>query len=296
MVKTLRIKALILFLTLVTGESLLIFSSLLANMSQANENTPHSPPQASPRYRDLPHYPLSLRVKTIYYRIFYGQHNVFDLLKRALFTFAIPNRGIIHVGADKGEESPYYYTLGIENVLWIEADPTAAVELRKNIKDYKGSKVAVFAASDQNGQANLYHMGASHGASSSLLKAKDFLTYYPTSVNQKSTYLVETRRLDDYFKENSAKPYNIMVMDIQGAELLALKGAPETLRNIDCIITEVSYTPLYEGNALIKDLDAFLGQHDFTRVDLISCTHYTGDALYIKNNMFYLPYLDRKPS
>ena len=75
---------------------------------------------------------------------------------------------------------------------------------------------------------------------------------------------------------------NVMVLDIQGAELMALKGSVETLKNIDAIVTEVSCTELYKGCALIEDLDAFLLKHGFRRINTLVNGFSWGDALYLK--------------
>jgi hypothetical protein len=74
-------------------------------------------------------------------------------------------------------------------------------------------------------------------------------------------------------------------MDIQGAELLALQGAVETLQSIDAINTEINYEELYEGCALVHQLDDFLAHQGFTRVATVTPYHPSwGDAFYVRND------------
>ena len=219
--------------------------------------------------------------------------SVYDFMRKSYYTFGVPQKGVIHVGARNGEELEFYVAHDVKNVLWIEADPAAEPDLKRAVAKHPGSKVAMFAASDANGIITL-HKTANSGHSSSVLKLKNHLIHYP-GITEVEAIQVPQWRLDDYLSAEDKATYNMMVMDIQGAELIALRGATNTLKSIDAIIAEVNYDELYEGCALIGDLDEFLKQQGFTRVDLISVAYYTGDALYVKNK-FFKPLINNKDS
>lgn len=73
-----------------------------------------------------------------------------------------------------------------------------------------------------------------------------------------------------------------MNLDIQGAELLALKGADDILNNIDYIYTEINIKEIYENCCLLHQVDDYLKSFGFIRI-IINITHYGwGDAFYIK--------------
>ena len=77
--------------------------------------------------------------------------------------------------------------------------------------------------------------------------------------------------------------YDFINLDIQGAELLALKGATKILPYINAIYTEVNTEELYKNCARIEEIDEYLKLYDFNRV-ITNITEYGwGDALYIKN-------------
>ncbi|MFE9934514.1 FkbM family methyltransferase [Streptomyces sp. NPDC005533] len=71
---------------------------------------------------------------------------------------------------------------------------------------------------------------------------------------------VITRRLDDV-EEVSA--FDLLKIDIQGAELMVFQGAPEKLAEAVAIHTEVSFVPLYEGQPAFGDVDQELRHQGF---------------------------------
>lgn len=208
-----------------------------------------------------------------------------ELEYTAYNTFKIPKRGLIHIGAHHAEELEKYKSLQLKDILWIEADPNLKGSLIQRTKQDPYSKVAIFAASNISGTAEFY-VTNNEGMSSSMLRLKKhFLTFPEVAVAKKITVQQET--LDNYLKnhpELSNINYNFIVIDVQGGEKLALSGARNTLRNIDAIIAEVNYEELYENAVLLHDLDDFLLEHNFLRVDTESVNPSYGNALYVKNS------------
>jgi hypothetical protein len=115
------------------------------------------------------------------------------------------------------------------------------------------------------------------------LNLKKHSELYP-HINVINEEIVASRTLDDLFSNKyKIKKFNFLNMDIQGAELLALRGAKNILKNIDAIYTEINFQELYEGCALAQDLDTFLKEYNFTRVRTVTPEHPSwGDALYLK--------------
>jgi hypothetical protein len=72
-------------------------------------------------------------------------------------------------------------------------------------------------------------------------------------------------------------------LDIQGAELKALKGMEEYLSKIDYIYTEVNSDYVYKDCALIGEVDEYLEKFGLKRVETQIYTEYRwGDAFYIR--------------
>jgi hypothetical protein len=90
--------------------------------------------------------------------------------------------------------------------------------------------------------------------------------------------------VDSFFKRMriDATKHNFWNFDIQGAELIALKGATESLQHAKALYLEVTETELYQNCGLIGDIDTFLGNYGFSRVLTKMTGHRWGDALYIR--------------
>lgn len=196
-------------------------------------------------------------------------------------------QSVIHCGAFDGAESEIYDDLGIQSRLWIEANSDLVAELRRKFSDSIFDQVCEAALWDMDNQVMDFHL-ASNLASSSLLRPKEHLTYV-RDVSFKGALTVLTSRLDttllnvDFFFE---KPC-LLVLDIQGAELKALQGAANTLREIDFVYLEVSHHELYLNYPGWFGVDNFLQSQDFVLIDWsYSKSHSWGNALYAKREKF----------
>lgn len=203
-------------------------------------------------------------------------------LARECAKRGITPRGVIHVGAHEGKEAKQYAAMGVAQVLFIEANPEVYARLQENLKPFPQMRAAHCAASNENGQVDLHV--TSMDQSSSILPLKRHRELYP-EIRETRQVTVAAKRLDTLLQELRLNPadFNLLNLDIQGAELMALQGASELLRHVEAINTEVNFDELYEGCALIEQLDAFLDSHGFQRVATVTPYHPTwGDALYVK--------------
>jgi FkbM family methyltransferase len=205
-------------------------------------------------------------------------------LKKLCQKYSISPRGIIHIGAHEGQELQEYQDMGAKKVLFIEANPSVFQRLKSKITGFSNVLAVNCAVSNNNGTVTL--RVNSHDMSSSILPLKRHQEIYP-GMREVEQVSVASRKLDSLLQENklNSSDFNIITIDIQGAELLAFQGAIETLPYIDAICTEVNYEELYEGCALIDQLDDFLGKYGFTRVAIATPSHPSwGDAFYVKKS------------
>lgn len=187
-----------------------------------------------------------------------------------------PVKGIIQVGAHKGGELEYIESI-TSNILLFEPQKNIFEQLKKKIK--KGIIAENFALGSENIKECLMFKEFNNDCqSSSLLKPALHLQQYP-SIQFTSSESVEVRTLDSYL-ENSDSEYNILMIDVQGFELNVLKGAQNTLPNIDYILCEVNRQELYENCARVEEIDTYLSSFGFKRI-LTNWAGWTwGDALY----------------
>lgn len=97
-------------------------------------------------------------------------------------------------------------------------------------------------------------------------------------------------RLDEFFHDwcspgNDFIPHlseglDFLNMDIQGAELKALRGMGDILKQFKWAYLEVNKAELYKGCALVEDIDLYMLSYGFRRVETSWTGAMWGDALY----------------
>jgi len=70
---------------------------------------------------------------------------------------------------------------------------------------------------------------------------------------------VQTHRLDDLDIDD----FDLLKIDVQGAELMVFQNGRERLRNAVAVQTEVSFVPLYLGQPTFGEVDSELGSQGF---------------------------------
>ena len=191
--------------------------------------------------------------------------------------WSIKPTGVIHIGAHLAEEMRQYSDLNWGHMYWVEANPKLAQDLVQNL-DSSQNTIIECAAWDVDNLPMKFHE-TTDTQSSSILRLKKHSLYYPRILT-KIEYTVLARRIDCLF--DSPPPFTFANIDIQGAELQAIKGMGELIQSLDAIYSEVNREELYEGCANVKELDDYLREYKFQRV----ATRWVlgkgwGDALYI---------------
>jgi FkbM family methyltransferase len=194
-------------------------------------------------------------------------------------------RGIIHIGAYEGKDLKRYPAPDTAKILLIEANPKAVEHLQANFADKPNIIISQTAIANHNTPVTLNL--TSIESNSSIFPLSGYREIYPNlKVTQEIT--LESRSLDTLLSELNLRPvdFNFLYLDIQGAELLALQGAPQLLKHIEAIYTTVSYEDLFEGAALIDEVDAFLAEHHFVRIAEANPYHPSwGEVFYLREHL-----------
>ena len=72
-----------------------------------------------------------------------------------------------------------------------------------------------------------------------------------------------------------------MWMDIQGAELMALRGLGERLHEIGMVHTEVEFFEIYQGQPLFPEVKQFLNRQGFKLYAFTRFHAHDGDAIFV---------------
>jgi FkbM family methyltransferase len=187
-------------------------------------------------------------------------------------------KGAIQVGAHHGQEIPIFRQNGIRNIICFEPVPSNFNILKETVKE--NAQVFNLALGNSNTRIKMNIETANAGQSSSILKPHLHLRLYP-EIRFNQEIEVEMVRLDD-FLQNDPNKFNFLCIDVQGYELEVLKGAEKTLVGIDYILCEVNRAMVYQGCPMVEEIDSYLKQFNFTRVETNWAGDIWGDAFYVK--------------
>ncbi len=188
---------------------------------------------------------------------------------------------IFDIGACEGESSIRYSRLFPNaNVFCFEPIPTNISLIEQNIETFGATSVRAIeiCLSDSIGEAE-FHVSSGKpdefknkavdwefgNKSSSLLPPDKTLETYKW-LEFKKTIKVKTTRLDTFLSSRNITSVDFAHMDVQGAELMVLRGAGEKISSVKNLWLEVEAIPLYKGQPVKKDVEAFLGKLGYIKL------------------------------
>ncbi len=197
--------------------------------------------------------------------------------------YGIKPNGVLHLGANSGQEAEVYDRHGVKDVTWIEAIPAVFEQLSKNVENY-GHTCILACVGDEEGKEVEFNISNNESQSSSYLELAHHKIIHP-EVSYVGKFKTNIRRLDNMMADDAYKLGDwFLNADLQGAELQAFKGMGKLLGDFKWVYTEVNRQETYKGCALIEEIDAYLAQFGFVRVETGDWVGDTWtDALYIKS-------------
>jgi len=169
-----------------------------------------------------------------------------------------------------------------------EPNPDAAHALKRQYAALPNVKVyeQALGAESKRLSFNVLNRASS---SSMLIPSAVNHRYHAGEMEVRRVVQVDQVRLDEVLP---VFDIDLLKLDLQGYELEALKGCEKRLDRVKTITTEVEFVPLYEGQALFADIDAYLRGHGFRLLNLYELfTHpdgqlTAGDAVYLNERVF----------
>src|SRR6185295_11443255 len=179
------------------------------------------------------------------------------ILKRDPDRFLRKVSGVIHVGANTGQERELYKKHGLR-VIWVEPIPEVFEKLKLNLTDFPQQRALQYLVSDQDNAQYQFHVANNDGASSSILELKHHKDIWP-EVAYERTLALKSKTLASILAEERIDPreYDALIMDTQGSELLVLKGAGALLQHFRYIKTEVPDFESYAGCCQLSTIASF---------------------------------------
>jgi len=195
--------------------------------------------------------------------------------------------GVFHIGGSTGQEAPDYFAAGVHNAIFIEAIPSVFETLKQNLIKYPKMVGLNHCISDKTGEVVNFNISNNEAQSSSMLEFGTHRQVHP-EVRFIDHMKLPTITVADLLKkyELDLWEYDFLNIDLQGAEMKALIGMGEHLKYINYAYIEVNKDELYKGCPLIADIDDFMTDAGFKRVELEWCGNFGwGDAFYLRENI-----------
>lgn len=196
--------------------------------------------------------------------------------------------GILDAGASNGRVARRLLRSFPQALAYaFEPNPAYRAILDRAAKSEPRLRPQFLALSDTEGKVEL-KITRSAGSSSVFAPTVRLRRFDPEGSQVANTKLVPAVTLDSWAERQGNPLIEVLKLDIQGAELRALRGGKQLLaRSVLLVYTEVLFNPLYEGGALYSDLDLELRRSGFVIYDVYK-PHYSENRLLLWANAIFV--------
>ena len=212
-------------------------------------------------------------------------------LVHGLAREAPPFRLVIDVGANIGQFSRA--AIGVwpgAEIVAFEPLPGAAERLRATLRGAGHAdrlEVHACALGAQDGTTEFFP--PANSLSSSILAVADGVRQEPWA-RELEPVSVPLRRLDSVLGDRELARPSLLKLDVQGAELDVLAGAHTVLRQVDALVVETAFEPLYDGQAPFPAVHDALGRLGWALRRPLDMRR-EGDGRFVEADLLY-----RRPS
>ena len=156
-----------------------------------------------------------------------------------------------------------------------ECNPQTLPICREAIKDSSAITLCPYAVNSYDGECTFYPIDPTrtrttwkdgNPGASSLFKANGM---YPAEFYVQNEIRVPCRRIDSVLKDHGIERVDLISMDLQGAELIALESLGSYLESVHSIHTEVTHREMYQGQNMFPEINEYLKARDFSNVSSI---------------------------
>jgi FkbM family methyltransferase len=199
---------------------------------------------------------------------------------------------VVETGArDCSETAAFSQRLPNASIYAFECNPATLPVCRRVVENLPNATLVEKAVADQDGTMTFYPIDPEstdtdwedgNPGASSLFKASG---EYPLERYVQNEITVSATRLGTFLEEKRIPRIDLLWMDIQGAELMALTGLGEQIRNVKVIHTELEFFEIYAGQPLFGEIKRFLNRHGFRLAAFTALGPYSADAIFINTEV-----------
>ena len=210
-----------------------------------------------------------------------GQFNVEEHRLRRARALGLDVRVAVDGGAASGDWTRQLKAIYPNaRVLCIEPRDDAQAALRATAAELPGVQVAQTLISATEGEVP-FHQNREQSSILPDASAAGAAGGVPTP----------TTTLDALVAKLGLPDPDLIKLDLQGAELMALEGAARCLRSAQAVLLEVSFIPFLAGIPLVADVVPFMSARGFRVYDIVALWHRPmdgalaqGDVLFVSAN------------
>lgn len=201
--------------------------------------------------------------------------------KEKIKQYLPKNPVVLEAGAHTGKDTVEMANLWREGKIYaFEPVPELYEKLVKRTKPFKNITCYQMALGTNVGKQEMFFSSGASDGSSSLLKPKDNIRFYP-DIHFDNGEVVEVTTIDQWAKENQIDRLDFMWLDLQGMELKVLEHGTSVFGGVKAIYSEVSESEGYEGQTKYNMLRAWLKMKGF-RVMISAETNGEGNVLFVR--------------
>jgi FkbM family methyltransferase len=197
---------------------------------------------------------------------------------------------IFDIGSRDCCQSIEFYNAFPNSIIYaFECNPNTIDICKKNIEKYCDRITLIEGAvTDYNGNITFYPINQKktittwhdgNPDASSIFKSNG---EYTVETYIQDEIITQCHRLDSVMNKYDIPKVDIIWMDLQGAELLALKSLGVHLKNVKYIHTEVSHKEMYAGQVMFDELNDYILSNGFIIKNNLSLKGWQEDVIYEK--------------
>ena len=196
-------------------------------------------------------------------------------------------RTVVDVGARDGSETrEFAQRLRSARVFAFECNPQTLPACRSTVSALPNAELIEKAVAARVGPMTLFPIDPErtettwadgNPGASSLFRASG---KYPVESYAQDEITVQGTTLEAFMEERGLGSIDLLWMDIQGAEKLALKGLGTRIRDVKLVHTEVEFVEIYSGQPLFGEVKSFLNAAGFRLVAFTAMGPFSADAVF----------------